>query len=262
MHTRVSQWLERSLGSNELLVFGVKCALSCLFPVFIFAMLLLTRHIPSDVLPRYDLLLLMCLGMQAFMIATGMETRDEVKVICLFHLLGLGMEIYKVNHGGWSYPDFAYTKILGVPLFSGFMYASVASFMTQSWRYFGTEVHQWPKRIYVNVLGVAIYANFFTNEYAPDIRWILIPALFILFARTTVSFTTTVRRSMPVALSFLLICFFIWIAENIATALGAWQYDHQNDGWQAVGLGIIGSWFLLVIVSFILVAELKRSKED
>jgi uncharacterized membrane protein YoaT (DUF817 family) len=67
---------------------------------------------------------------------------------------------------------------------------------------------------------------------------------------------------MPVTLSFLLICFFIWIAENIATSLGAWQYMHQQDVWRAVHFGIIGSWFLLVIVSFILVAELKRGRED
>lgn len=273
MHTRVSQWLETAFpaspkdgwlrrSTNELLVFGLKCALSCLFPVFIFAMLLLTQNYASDVLPRYDLLLLACLGLQIFMYASGMETRDEVKVICLFHLLGLGMEIFKVHHGGWSYPAFAYTKVLGVPLFSGFMYASVASFMTQSWRYFGTKLHRWPRRIAVSILGIAIYGNFFTNEYLPDIRWILIPALFLLFFRTTVSFTTTKRRFMPVALSFLLICFFIWIAENIATSLGAWQYNHQAEGWKAVHTSIIGSWFLLVIVSFILVAELKRAKDE
>jgi len=74
-------------------------------------------------------------------------------------------------------------------------------------------------------------------------------------------FHTTRKRSMPVVLAFFLICLFIWIAENIATALGAWQYGHQADAWKAVHVGIIGSWFLLVIVSFILVAELKRVKE-
>ncbi len=243
---------------NELLVFGIKNALSCLFPVFIFVMLLLTLNYESAILPRYDLLLLSCLGMQIIMYVTGLESRDELKVICLFHLLGIAMEIYKVNHGEWSYPTFAYTKVFGVPLFSGFMYASVASYMTQSWRYFQTKLHHWPRILYTGILGGAIYLNFFTNVYLPDIRWILIPALFILFWKTTVSFVTTRQRSMPVTLSFILICFFIWIAENIATSLGAWQYNHQADGWQAVHVGIIGSWFLLVIVSFILVADLKK----
>lgn len=273
VQTAVSQWLERSLQpqpahsrvrrfAQELLVFGVKNALACLFPVFIFAMLLLTKNYESSVLPRYDLLLVACLAMQVFMVVSGLETTDELKVICLFHVLGLAMEIYKVNHGAWSYPSFTYTKVLGVPLFSGFMYASVASYLTQSWRYFRTELHRWPSRLAVTLLGAAIYLNFFTNEYVQDVRWVLIPALFVLFWRTRVSFTTTTRRSMPVTLSFLCICFFIWIAENIATSLHAWRYAHQADAWKAVHLGIIGSWFLLVIVSFILVAELKRVKGD
>lgn len=245
---------------QELLVFGAKNALSCLFPVFIFAMLLVTQGYESDILPRYDLLLIACLCMQAFLYFSGLETRDELKVICLFHLLGLLMEIHKVGHGAWSYPSFAYTKVLGVPLFSGFMYASVASFITQSWRYFRTELHHWPSRVMSGIVGAAIYLNFFTNEYVADIRWILIPALFIVFYKTSVSFVTIRKRSMPVVLSFLLICFFIWIAENIATSLKAWQYSHQAGAWQAVHVGIIGSWFLLVVVSFILVAELKRVK--
>lgn len=246
---------------QELLVFGTKNALSCLFPVFIFAILLATQGYESTVLPRYDLLLIACLCMQAFMYFIGLETRDELKIICLFHLLGLVMEIHKVGHGAWSYPTFAYTKVLGVPLFSGFMYASVASFMTQSWRYFRTDLHAWPSRILTTIVGAAIYLNFFTNEYIPDLRWIIIPALFIVFYKTSVSFFTIRRRYMPVVLSFLLVCFFIWIAENIATSLGAWQYIHQESAWKAVHFRIIGSWFLLVIVSFILVVELKHMKE-
>lgn len=272
MQTAVSHWLERTLKPEtthsrvrrfvqELLVFGMKNALACFFPVYIFAVLLLTKHIGIEGLPRYDLLLLLCLGMQAFLYFSGMETKDELKVICLFHLLGVVMEIYKVNHGQWSYPPFAYSKVMGVPLFSGFMYASVASFLTQGWRYFRIELPHWPPRLFTGIVGAAIYLNFFTNVYVPDIRWIIIPALFVVFWKSHVVFHTTRERSMPVVLAFFLICLFIWIAENIATALGAWQYGHQADAWKAVHFGIIGSWFLLVIVSFILVAELKRIKE-
>lgn len=271
MQTAISLWLERTFASkeshgtaqnylHELGVFTVKNALACLFPVFIFGMLFLTQGYNSDLLPRYDLLFLACLLMQMMMLAGRLETRDELKVICLFHLLGLIIEIFKVQHGYWSYPSFAYTKIAGVPLFSGFMYASVASFITQSWRYFRTEVHNWPKPVISRTLGAAIYLNFFTNAYVRDIRWILIPLLFFIFWKTRVSFTTTRRRSMPIALSFLLICFFIWIAENFATWLDAWEYTHQRDGWNIVHVSILSSWFLLVIVSFILVTELKRMK--
>ncbi len=274
MQTAISHALERHFRSlpshsrwqafwNEFLIFGIKNALACLFPAFIFAMLLLTQAFPSLLpLPRYDVLLLLCLAMQAFLYFSGLETKDELKVICLFHLLGLGMEIFKVHHGQWSYPSFAYAKIFGVPLFSGFMYASVASFLTQGWRYFRIELRDWPPRVLAGVVGGAIYGNFFTNVYMPDLRILLIPLLFVVFWRTRLFFSTNRRRSMPVALAFVLICFFVWIAENIATSLHAWQYRHQSGGWQMVHLGIIGSWFLLVIVSFILVAELKRVKKE
>ncbi len=272
MQTEISEGLERFFRRlpsqnkwqkawNELLIFGIKNALSCIFPVFIFASLYVTQELGTGPVPRYDALLLACLAMQAVMYWSGLETKDELKVICLFHLVGLVMEIYKVNHGQWSYPSFAYSKVFGVPLFSGFMYASVASFMTQAWRYFHIDLHRWPRKIFTVLTGGAIYLNFFTNAYLPDVRWILIPVLFVVFFRTSVSFSTNQRRAMPVTLAFVLICFFIWIAENIATLLQAWQYRYQQGGWNLVHLGIIVSWFLLVIISFILVAELKRVKE-
>lgn len=115
----------------ELLHFGLKNARACLFPAFILGMLALTRAVELP-LARYDFLLLACLAMQALMLATGLETRDELKVITLFHLLGLGLELFKVHVGSWSYPEAALAKVGGVPLYSGFMYASVASYMIQA----------------------------------------------------------------------------------------------------------------------------------
>ena len=34
---------------------------------------------------------------------------------------------------------------------------------------------------------------------------------------------------MPLVLSFVLIGFFIWIAENIATFFSAWEYPNQSE---------------------------------
>jgi uncharacterized membrane protein YoaT (DUF817 family) len=68
------------------------------------------------------------------------------------------------------------------------------------------------------------------------------------------------RYRMPLALSFVLIGFFIWIAENIATFFGAWEYPNQTDAWSLVHLGKVSSWFLLVIVSILIVATLKQVK--
>ncbi len=65
---------------------------------------------------------------------------------------------------------------------------------------------------------------------------------------------------MPLSLSFILIGFFIWIAENITTFFGAWQYPNQEGSWNIVHIGKISSWFLLVVISIIIVAQLKHVK--
>jgi uncharacterized membrane protein YoaT (DUF817 family) len=241
--------------------FGWQQALSCVFPVFIFIMLVLSHAGPVLGLPRYDFLLIACLAMQGLMVAGKLETFDELKVICLFHLFGLCLEIFKVSMGSWAYPAFAYSKLGNVPLYSGFMYASVASYICQSWRRLGLAITNWPTPWFVIPLGSAIYLNFFTHHFIWDIRWLLIAAIALGFWRTRVHFTVERDRfHMPLGLSFVLIGFFIWIAENIATFLGAWQYPHQGEGWKIVHTAKITSWFLLVIVSIIIVTQLKRLK--
>src|SRR5688572_29578627 len=122
--------------ARELVSFGWKNAASCLFPVLIFASLALSRVVHIPYVARYDLLLVICLGIQVAMVRFGLETKREAIVITVFHLLGLAMEIHKVQLGSWAYPEQAYTKVAGVPLYSGFMYASVASFMCQAWHRF------------------------------------------------------------------------------------------------------------------------------
>ena len=67
------------------------------------------------------------------------------------------------------------------------------------------------------------------------------------------------RYRMPLALSFVLIGFFLWLAENISTVFQAWQYPDQADGWSMVHVGKFGSWALLVVVSIVLVANWKTS---
>lgn len=225
-------------------------------------MLIVSRLIEIPGLPRYDFLLVACLLMQAVMVFTKLESRQELLVITMFHLLGLFMEIYKVKMGSWSYPELGYSKIMGVPLYSGFMYASVGSYVCQAWRWFDLKIEHWPGALTSIGISAAIYINFFTHHFFYDLRWIITAALVLVFWKTKVAFTTNdQRRSMPVVVSFLLIGFFIWLAENIATFLGAWKYASQHDGWQMVGLGKISSWFLLIVLSIVIVAQLKFIKE-
>lgn len=84
-----------------------------------------------------------------------------------------------------------------------------------------------------------------------------------MFISTLVTFRLKRKPlQMPLNRLFLLIGFFIWIAENITTLLGAWQYPNQEAAWSLVHIGKISSWFLLVIISVIIVAQLKRVKSS
>lgn len=247
----------------EFIAFGYKNAMACIFPAFIFLMLALSTMIDLGPLPRYDFLLLTCIAMQALMYFTGLETKDELLVITLFHFLGVSMEIFKVNMGSWSYPEFAWAKVYGVPLYSGFMYASVASFMCQAWRRFSMNVPNWPNRWLALFLGIGVYLNFFTHHFIIDVRWVLALGVLVAFRKTKVVYNNNgTDRKMPLVLAFMLIGLFIWIAENIATFFGAWKYAYQHTDWQIVSYQKISSWGLLVIVSFIIVAELKFAKQN
>ena len=50
------------------------------------------------------------------------------------------------------------------------------------------------------------------------------------------------------------IALFIWFAENIGTFAAAWVYPNQKDGWAMVSPAKLGSWFLLMILSYAMVA--------
>lgn len=252
-----------SLLFNEFLWFCRKEACACVFAGSFFVVLAASRYLPLGPLPRYDFILLMALALQALLLLTRVESLDEFRTICLFHLIGFALEVFKTQPqiGSWSYPEPAYSKLFGVPLYSGFMYAAVASYMMQAWRLFELELEHYPRYRYTLPLAAAIYLNFFTHHSIGDLRWWLIGLLVIVFARTGVSFRPhRLRLRLPLLLAFLLIGFFVWIAENLSTLLGAWVYPNQHDGWRIVHAGKISSWALLVVITLILVADLKHYK--
>ena len=248
----------------EFLIFGWKQVRACVFAGSFLAVLLLSKHLPLGSLARYDFILLAALVIQALLLALRVETLAEAAVLMAFHLLGLGLEWFKTQPhiGSWSYPEAAMTKLGTVPLYSGFMYAAVASYMCQSWRLLRLRLTGYPPHTLSLLLSAAIYANFFTRHWIGDFRWWLVAAVLAVFARTRVHFTVRVRvRAMPLVVSFVLIGFFVWVAENMATFFGAWVYPNQQHAWAAVSAGKISSWALLVIVTFILVADLKHVRE-
>jgi uncharacterized membrane protein YoaT (DUF817 family) len=246
---------------GEFLVFGAKEAASCVFAGSFLLLLVFSSHVRVPGLARYDFLFLSAIAIQIVLVVLRLENWREVAVLSLFHVLGMGLELFKTSPSvrSWSYPEHAFFHLKTVPLYSGFMYASVASYIMQAWRRFDLRLTGFPNFWMAVGVSVAIYANFFTNHYLPDIRWFLSAVVLALFWKTRVHFTVVrIERRMPLAVSFLLIGFFIWIAENIGTYFGAWVYPNQAQRWAIVGPAKISSWMLLVIISFIIVAALKE----
>jgi uncharacterized membrane protein YoaT (DUF817 family) len=247
----------------EFWFFGLKNARSCLFVGLFFAAVFAMPRGGIWGIPRYDLLLIAALAIQFAMVATRLETWDELKAISLFHVVGFALEVFKTSSGikSWAYPDFAYTKLWGVPLFSGFMYAAVGSYIIQAWRLFELRILHHPPYWMGALIAVLIYANFFTHHYIGDYRWYLAACALGLYARTTVVYRPLDRdRRMPLLLSFVLIGFFIWLAENISTFAGVWSYPNQLGAWSTVHVGKWSSWSMLVVMTFTIVANLKHIK--
>ncbi|HEV8590854.1 MAG TPA: DUF817 family protein, partial [Pyrinomonadaceae bacterium] len=197
----------------EFIVFGIKEAQASIFAGSFFVLLFLSNHIPLFGLARYDFLFLSAIALQVVLYVSKIETWDEIKTIFLFHVIGTALELYKTSAlvGSWSYPEDAFFKIATVPLYSGFMYAAIGSYIAQAWRILDLEITGLKHHLWSVALAIAIYVNFFTNHFVQDIRWVLIPLIFVLFFKTRVYFTVIEgkRRWMPLNVGFLLIAFFI-----------------------------------------------------
>lgn len=123
-------------------------------------------------LTHYDFLAVSAISIQIILLATGMETWNEAKVILIYHIAGTAMKAFKTQAGSWVYPEESTLRIGAVPLLLGFM----------------------------------------------------------------------------------LVALFIWFTENIGTYAKAWAYPGQELGWRMVSIAKLGSWYLLMVISFVLVA--------
>ena len=248
-------------GVYEFLRFGIKQGWACLFGGLLLGLIVASRlWYPADAsLARYDALVLAALAIQALLLLLGMETVQEAKVIVAFHLVGTVMEMFKTGVGSWIYPEPGMLRIGHVPLFTGFMYAAVGSYQFRVWRLFDFRFDRHPRPMALAVLSVAIYANFFTDHWGFDIRWLLIAVTVALFRSTVIHFKVwEVHRRMPLLLGFFLIAVFIWFGENLGTAGHAWVYPNQARAWSMVSPTKLTSWFLLMLVSYTMVATAMR----
>ena len=251
-------------GLFEFVSFGIKQGWACIFGGMLLALILATHLWYPDgaALSRYDFLVLAAIAIQAALLATGLETWEEARIIFVFHVVGTVMEIFKTGAGSWIYPEDNFLRLAGVPLFSGFMYAAVGSYLARVWRIFEFRFDRFPPLWLQGLLATAIYVNFFAHHYTLDIRNVLFVATVLIYGRCVVWFRPDeTHRPMPLVVGFGLVALFIWFAENLGTLARAWTYPGQESVWKLVSPAKFGSWYLLMIISFVLVAVVHSARE-
>ena len=214
---------------------------------------------------RYDYLLFYALIIQACLIYLKLESWAEAKVIALFHLMAMGMEIFLTHPAiaSWQYPQPAIFKLLTVPLFAGFMYSAVGSFFARSLRLYQVSFENLPQFGNMLCLAVLSYLNFMTKFFIPDIRMGLFIWSVVIFWKTKLYFQLAQHRfKVPMLPILLILAFLIWIAENISTFYKIWLYPSQVDAWHMVGWGKLGSWYLLLLLSLVLVLKILGERDQ
>ena len=245
-------------GLKEFWWFGLKQAYACIFGGFLLLVMVVTQYgYPFESLHRYDFIFLSAIVFQLFLLCSGLETKREAWVIVVFHVVATLMELFKTSDAiqSWVYPESFMFGIANVPLFTGFMYSAVGSYIARVWRIFEFEYINYPPKKWTVVLVCLIYINFFSHHFMVDLRWLLLICTVAMFYKTQIYFKVIEsHRNMPLLLGWFLVALFIWIAENIATFVKVWVYPNQHESWQLVSLSKLSSWYLLMLLSFVLVS--------
>ncbi|WP_353571286.1 DUF817 domain-containing protein [Candidatus Albibeggiatoa sp. nov. BB20] len=243
---------------HEFAMFWIKQAYACLFGFYLLGVIVITSYwYPLESIYRYDFIFLSAIGFQILLLATKLETTRESIVIIVFHLVATVMELFKTSNaiGSWNYPEEFFFGIGNVPFFTGFMYSAVGSYIARIWRIFEFEYSCYPPKSLTIVVVLLIYLNFFSHHYIWDFRWGLLGIVILMFYKTNVYYKILeTHRHMPLLLGWFLVAFFIWIAENIGTFTETWIYPNQIHGWELVSIGKLSSWYLLMLLSFVLVS--------
>lgn len=250
---------------KEFFLFGIRQAQACLFGGLLLFMILVSKIIWKSEygLARYDFLFFAAIIIQIILVLAKLETIEEFKVIFIFHIVGTMMEVFKTHVGSWYYPEPNLIRIAGVPLFSGFMYSAVGSYIARVWRIFAFRFTHFPDKRLMALLCVLIYINFFTHHYIYDFRYFLFAFTVFVFYRTWIYFRPGgIYYRMPLLLGAFLVSFFIWIAENLGTFGGIWMYPSQRAMWHVVPFSKMGAWFLLMTISFVLVSLIHKDENS
>lgn len=250
---------------HDFLVFVYKQAYACIFGGFLVFMIIVTKYYyPLEgIIYRYDFLFFSAIVFQILLIITKLESWKEVGVIAIFHSVALWMEVFKTHPsiGSWQYPESYAIGVLGVPLFAGFMYSAVWSYIARVWRIFEFRFTHYPKKNYTIIIAWAIYLNFFTHHFIWDFRYIILIFILLTFWKTQIHYKPNKKYySMNLWFWFLLVAIVIWIGENIGTFTKTWVYPTGGDTWEWVSYQKILAWYLLMIISFVLVSLIHRPR--
>lgn len=152
----------------EFFWFGIKEARACLFAGLFFLAIFTVPRTGVFGIARYDILLIIAVVIQSLMVMLKLENWAEVKAITLFHILGFILEVFKTSPaiGSWQYPEAGWSKIFGVPLFSGFMYAAVGSYLIQCWRLQNIRIYYHPPHYFdIDFISGLVCQFFYSSFY-------------------------------------------------------------------------------------------------
>ncbi|MEQ0924313.1 DUF817 family protein [Acinetobacter schindleri] len=242
--------------------FSYKAASAALFGILLLLAFAFSASMGSELFYgfyRYDYLLFYALVIQVILLYAKLESWAEARVIALFHILAMVMEIFLTHPAiaSWHYPQPAIFKILTVPLFAGFMYSAVGSFFARSLRLFQISFNHLPGFTNMMALAVLSYINFMSKFFIPDYRMLLFIWSALIFWKTQIRFQLNRHVfQLPMLPVLALLAFIIWIAENISTFYQIWLYPSQVEKWHMVGWAKLGSWYLLLLLSLVLVMKI------
>ena len=131
---------------------------------------------------------------------------------------------------------------------------AVGSFAARAWRAFDFRSTGRPPIWMETLPAVVAYLNVSMHHFVADVRAGPFVASCVVFGRCAIHYRIwRTHRRMPPLIGLVLVTVFIWLAENLGTYARAWAYPFQVRVWAPVGLGKFGSWYLLMIVSYVFV---------
>jgi uncharacterized membrane protein YoaT (DUF817 family) len=263
LDVRARPWAARSpwhARAYEFLLFGLKQAWACLFGALMLALLVGTFLFwPRDAaLARYDFLVVASLSIQIALLALKLERWDEALVILVFHVVGTVMEVFKTAHGSWIYPEPSLLRVERRALVHGLHVRLCRQLHRPGIRLFDITFIRYPPFWSTWILAGLAYVNFFSHHYGrisasacspsrPDLLAELVP----VHAR---------REAAPHAGD-------PRPGAGRAVHLDRREHRHPDgglglsqpaDGWRLVSINKLGAWYLLMLLSWVLVSLVHR----